>query len=453
VILKLKESFLRSPVAENARSKKLKRNIAGSLLVKGGSIAIGLVLIPMTIHFVSPPQYGIWLTLSSIVGWFSFFDIGFGHGLRNKFAEAVAKGDVELAKTYVSTTYAFLALIATAVLLLFFAVNPFLNWSSILNAPASQAGQLQTIGFIVMSCFCVQMVLQLISTVVIANQQPAIASFVTFSGNFISLIGIFLLTRFTSGTLLYLGLTLSASPVIAYTLASIWLFTGRYKQFRPSINRVNFAYAGKLMSLGLKFFVLQIGAVILFQTNNIIISQLFGPEQVTSYHIAYKYFGSAFMFFGIIVSPFWSASTEAWIKQDIAWIKGMIHKLKGIFYCLTALLCFMVVVSGPVYSVWIGEKVQVPFLLSLMVAICTALQIWQSIFLHFLNGVSKVMLQLYLFVVLSCLNVPLAVFLGKKLGIAGVVLSSVIIFSVIGICMFLQTEKIIDKRASGIWNR
>jgi O-antigen/teichoic acid export membrane protein len=131
VILKLKENFLQSPVTSDARSKKLKRNIAGSLLVKGGSIAIGLVLIPMTIHYVSPPQYGIWLTLSSIIGWFSFFDIGFGHGLRNKFAEAVAKGDVELAKTYVSTTYAILTLIVTAVFLLFFAINPFLNWSAI----------------------------------------------------------------------------------------------------------------------------------------------------------------------------------------------------------------------------------------------------------------------------------------------------------------------------------
>ena len=36
------------------------------------------------------------LTLSSIIGWFAFFDIGFGNGLRNKFAEAIAKGDHQL---------------------------------------------------------------------------------------------------------------------------------------------------------------------------------------------------------------------------------------------------------------------------------------------------------------------------------------------------------------------
>jgi hypothetical protein len=36
-----------------------------------------------------PTRYEIWLTLSSIVGWFSFFDVGLGHGLRNKFAPSL----------------------------------------------------------------------------------------------------------------------------------------------------------------------------------------------------------------------------------------------------------------------------------------------------------------------------------------------------------------------------
>ncbi len=59
------------------------------------------------------------LQLSSIVGWFSFFDIGLTQGLRNKFAEAKAKGDDELAQVYVSTTYAILAMIFFAVWALF----------------------------------------------------------------------------------------------------------------------------------------------------------------------------------------------------------------------------------------------------------------------------------------------------------------------------------------------
>src|SRR5512137_2137737 len=86
------------------RSVKAKKNILYAVVIKGISIAISLVLVPLTLHYVNPTQYGIWLTLSSIIAWFGFFDIGFGNGLRNKFAEAKAKGDHELARTYVSTT-------------------------------------------------------------------------------------------------------------------------------------------------------------------------------------------------------------------------------------------------------------------------------------------------------------------------------------------------------------
>jgi len=64
------------------RSIAAKKNIAYSFIIRGISIAISLALIPLTINYVNPIQYGIWLTLSSILGWFSFFDIGFGNGFR-----------------------------------------------------------------------------------------------------------------------------------------------------------------------------------------------------------------------------------------------------------------------------------------------------------------------------------------------------------------------------------
>lgn len=72
--------------------------------------------------------------MSSIIGWFGFFDIGLGNGLRNRLAEALAKEDLKLARIYVSTTYAILSLIILGVLLLFYLVNPLLNWNKILNA-------------------------------------------------------------------------------------------------------------------------------------------------------------------------------------------------------------------------------------------------------------------------------------------------------------------------------
>jgi len=61
----------------------------------------------------------------SLVGLFSFFDIGLGNGLRNSFAEAVAKGEHLLAKTFVSTTYTIFIGIISLLFLLFLIINSY----------------------------------------------------------------------------------------------------------------------------------------------------------------------------------------------------------------------------------------------------------------------------------------------------------------------------------------
>ena len=75
------------------RTAKVKKNAIGSILIKGWSILISLILVPMTMDYLSPEIYGIWLTVSSVIVWLNFFDVGFTLGLKNKLAEALAEGD------------------------------------------------------------------------------------------------------------------------------------------------------------------------------------------------------------------------------------------------------------------------------------------------------------------------------------------------------------------------
>src|SRR5688500_16255025 len=105
--------------AADERSLQVKKNVFTSFLAKGGSVIINLLLVPITIDYVNPTQYGIWLTLSSVIAWFGFFDIGLGNGLKNKLTEAIAKGDHLLGRKYVSTTYLVLTLISILLLIVF----------------------------------------------------------------------------------------------------------------------------------------------------------------------------------------------------------------------------------------------------------------------------------------------------------------------------------------------
>ena len=136
----------------NERSIIVKKNIAASLVLKCVSILVSLQVVPLTIDYINPTKYGIWLTLSSIIAWLSYFDLGFAHGFRNYFAEAKAKGDIKLAKEYVSTTYAVLFLLFSVILLITLIVNKYLNWSSVLNIDAVYNGELHIV-FGLLACF------------------------------------------------------------------------------------------------------------------------------------------------------------------------------------------------------------------------------------------------------------------------------------------------------------
>lgn len=437
----------------HARSVNAKKNILSSVVIRGGSIVISLLLLPLTIHYVNPTQYGIWLTLSSILGWLGFFDIGFGNGLRNKLAEAIAKGEDGLARIYVSTTYAILAIIISFILIVFLCINPFLNWTKILNTSPALIGELRILVLIVFVFFCIQFVLQLITTILTANQQPARASLYNFLGSLLSLIIIFILTKLTQGNLLYLGIAFSVTPVLVLAVASVICFTGEYSSLRPSVKFVKFGYAKDLMGLGIKFFIIQISFVILYQTDNIIIAQLFGPAQVTPYNIVYKYFGVIPMIYGIILTPFWSAFTEAWIKKDTQWIKNTMKKLK-LFWVLLSVVTFVMFLSSAfVYRVWVGKEVLIPLNLSAFMAVYVLINAWNGIYSQFLNGVGKVKIQLYAGVIGMIINIPLAFYLGKEIGICGVVLANAILGAINIIWGIPQYNKIINNRATGLWNQ
>lgn len=434
------------------RTIKAKKNITAAFIIKGGSIIISLFLVPITIHYVSPSQYGIWITLSSIIGWFGFFDIGFGNGLRNKFAESVAKGEHELARIYISTTYAILSIIIVIVLLLFLLINPFLNWSKILNTSPNMSGELSTLALIVFVFFCLQFILQLITTVLTANQQPAKASLFNFFGSLLSALIILILTKTTAGNLIYLGIVYSSTPIIILTSSSIWFYSNKYKKYAPSFKYINFGYAKDLMTLGIKFFFLQIAGIVLYQTSNIIIAQLFGSAEVTPYNIAYKYFSVIPMVMGIIMTPYWSAYTEAWIKKDINWIKNSLKRLKFLWILLTIITLIMLFFSNFIYKLWVGKEIIVPFSISFALALYVIMNAWTGIFSLFLNGSGKIKMQLYASMFGMILNIPLAIYLGKKFGIAGVILSGVILCSINMIIEPIQTNKLINNKAKGIWN-
>ncbi|MDR2408712.1 MAG: hypothetical protein LBE13_11460 [Bacteroidales bacterium] len=439
----------------NERSTNVLKNIIASFGVKGICIVVQLLLVPLTIDYINPTQYGIWLTLSSIVAWFAFFDIGFGNGLRNRFAEAKATNDYIKAKAYVSTTYVCLGVIFTIIWILFFCINFFIDWSVILKAPAQMAKELSVVAIVVFSFFCVQIVLKIIHTVLIADQKPAKSSFFDMLGQVLALLIIFVLTKTTSGSLLYLALALGCSSILIMLLSSFWFYSHEYKAYRPSVRLFEKNIVKDIMSLGSKFFIIQIAAIVIFQTTNIIITQVLNSQNVTVYNIVHKYFSAQTMVFAIVLAPLWSAYTDAYAKNDIKWIHNIIHKTMLLWRVFVAGAIVMVLISPYIYSLWIGRNIAcyIEFSTSIACAVYVTIVNWCSIYVFFLNGIGKIKLQLYNSVGLMLIYIPISIFMGKIFGVTGIVVSLCIVSLPGAILSSIQFNKLIKGKAQGIWNK
>lgn len=442
MILKSINTFLNKG---SERTSLVKKNILATFFIKGLSVLISLLYIPITLYYLNPTRYGLWMTLTSIVAWMGIFDIGLGNGLRNKLAGALAIGDKVKAKKYVSTAYAMLSLIVVFVLLLFFIANHWINWSRVLNTSKSYSEELSTLVLIVVTLFGLKFVLNIISTVFTADQKPAIGSIFEVIGSAMGLLFIWILTLTGKTSLIYFGWSAMLTPVIIYFGASLYFYKYKYSYIKPSWRSIDLSHAKDLTGLGLQFFVIQIAFLVIFQTSNILIAQFFSPAEVTPYNIVFKYFSILTMVWGIVLAPLWSAFTQALALNDLKWIKKTIVKLNKFMLLSVFIVLFMALGASYIISVWTSGQVIVTPLMIWIFALYTLISIWNNIYAFFLNGISIIKIQIFTAIAAAILHIPIAFFLVRylKMGSEGVVLSMAISLSLFAIAGPIQSFKIL----------
>lgn len=260
-------------------------------------MTVSLLLVPLTLGYVSSELYGVWLTLSSIMIWLNFFDVGFTLGLKNKLAEAIALKDWNKGKQLVSTTYFMVGLIFLPLCLLQEICIPLVNWPFSLNVDIAYNLDIQKAMYVLVACFCIQMIVNVLTAVIAAFQKVALSSLFPVVGNILSLIFIYVLTKTTPPSLFVLSITMSSMPLLVMIVASWILYSSYFKQVSPSFKLINRMYIKDLFGLSFKFFIIQIQVVVMFQMTNVLISNLSGPNDVTAYNIACRYIGTGLMLY------------------------------------------------------------------------------------------------------------------------------------------------------------
>lgn len=433
------------------RSSLLIRNIYASFAIKGWSAVVALLMVPLTLTCLGEYKNGVWLTISSLLLWIDQMDIGLGNGLRNRLALHMAHNEVSEARQIVSSTLAILTFIVVPVMLLLMLLIWTTDVYNFLNVEPGLIPELRTALTTAVALVCMTFVMKFINNVYMGMQMPAVSNLLMALGQTVALTVTWLAYVSGNATFIIIVFVNTAAPLLVYLLAYPYTFFKQFPLLRPSTKLVNLHAAIELGNLGVKFFWLQIAAVVQFMTANILISQFFTPAMVTPYQIAYRYISLVMVVFTIVCMPFWNATTDAYERNDMGWIRKANSKMNLMTGAVLLMLIIMVLLSPWVYKIWIGEACHVPLDITVMMAVYIFLLVLSMRYSYFLNGIGALRLQLYM-TIMTVVFIPAA-------WAASTLTHNILWFmAVMCICVapsivvnMVQFHKILNGTARGIW--
>ena len=434
------------------RSILIKKNIIASFFIKGWSALVQFLLVPLTLACLGEYENGVWLTISSVLLWINNLDIGLGNGLRNKLAVYMARGDNDKAREMVSSTFIMLCIIITPVLIILLLFEVYSDNYRLFNVDIGLIGNLDIVLYVATILVCATFIFKFIGNFYMGLQLPSVNNFIGSIGSTLALLGTFIIYLFGNRSLLLVASVHLSAPLLVYLLAFPITFMGKYKFLSPSFKYIKKTSIREIFSIGFKFFALQIPAVLLFFTSNILISKLFNPAMVTPYQIAYRYFVMTMTLFSIICVPYWTATTDAYEKRDFEWIRRANRTLNRFVLLLFFIIVCMILLSRPVYSVWIGDNSDVPFSMTVIAGLYQFLLIYSMRYSYVLNGIGALRLQLIFTILAAAIYIPLATLVCHLTHDINYLLLVMCVVHVPGLVVnIIQYHKIMNGTAKGIW--
>ncbi len=425
------------------RTKNLFLQLKASFIYKILTIVLSFLIIKYMLPYLGVELYGVWAVILTFVNWIIFFDFGITNGVKNKIAESLTNNNYEEANQYISTGYIILLLFCIVVYIIFFTLSYFLNWQGILNITTISNNNLfyamNTIIFFILINFTLSIIIAVLNAV----QKASLIVLGQFLSQLFSLIFILILIQYTESNLIYICFSYGFALVLSNILLSV-LFYRKNLKLVPTIKNFKKTKVQSILSLGMKFFFLQLTILVILTTDTVIITQLLGPQYVTTYDILFKYFGVMFTIHTIVNTPLWSMYTEAHIKNDYIWISKTLINMLKLIVIFILLATIMYLLKDIVFKLWIGDtKLFVSESNYIYMIIMVLMLIWHNTFAFFTNGINKTKNQLISTAVGALINIPLSIFFVKyvDMGLNGVLLATICSLSIFNITGIIEAAK------------
>lgn len=421
----------------------IKRNMTISGFCKPLSMIVNYMYIPIVLNYLGVEKYGIWSTILSILSWISYFDIGIGNGLRNKLTESLHNKDGQ-EKKLVSSAYVFVSIIMLIIAIIFSIFALLTNWNYVFGTDNTD----ENLNLVIMLCglfIAINFILSICNNILYALQKAAIVSIIGLLIQICNLGGVLLANFFLKSNLLIMSLVYGISMVSIHFLANCYIFKSN-NNLKPTFKDFSLMTGKELVNIGLQFFVIQVCVLVLFTSDNLIISILYGAADVTPYSTVNKLFNVIIGVYSALITPIWSAITKEKVKGNYTVIRETIRRLR---FSMIPFLLFNLILMAlfrDISFLWLGRNLEYRSGLIFFGGIYCILNIWTNTHGSIANGLGILREQIAMSIIQAVINIPLSLLFAIifQLGVTGILIGTDI--SLLVSCIWLPV--IIKKRIS-----
>lgn len=401
-----------------------------SALARGISVLTSLISVPLTVKYLGPERYGMWMTASSVIALLGFADLGMGNGLLNAISESDGKDDRKTAQIYVSSAFYMLSGIAVLIIMIFGLIYSFLPWSRMFNVVSEQAireaGPSMAVFIVILA---INMPLGIAQRVQLGYQEGFKTHLWGVAGSLLGFGGVLLVIYLKAG-LPWLVLAMSGGPCFAMLLNWLELFCRSRKWLFPRWTVFDMSATRKVAGTGMFFLILQIMSIIGSSSDNIVIAQILGASTVSVFAVTQKLF-TATMVAQYFIAPLWPAFGEALARKDYDWAKKTLNKALKISFIMSAATAIpLCILAKPIISYWVGPELIPSTFLVAGFATFVFLASYGGVMSTFLNNGELVRPQVIFYSAASLSALLLKIVLTYKIGISGPIWATIIGYTV-----------------------
>lgn len=417
---------IRDHVRNRPRLRRLVHGALSAFAGKGTSLLVSLITLPITIRYLGPVKYGIWITISTTVLMLGVLDLGIASTLTNYIAKANATDDREMARDYYATAFYITVAIAGLLAVLGYGVWLRVSWGRLFGVPdpmlARQAGLCVGIAVIF---FLLNLPLSLAGRIFSGYQQVQISNYFAMIGSVLSFFAIVLgiKARFTIVGLmvLFCGAALTGNLCL-----NLWLLLRDRPWIRPRLSSVRGALIRDLFGEGSRFFVLQLSGLVVFNSDNLVITHYLGAAEVTPYSVTGRLMSFAVTLQTLLIPVLWPAFSDAFHRGDLPWLRRTYNRVASLTLFIVSMVAFTFALAGRwIIRLWATPAAVPSRSLLWVMAFWVLIMVVSTNQSCLLAATQRIGLQAITSAMAAAFNLAASIYLVRSLGSVGVVLGSI----------------------------